>query len=590
MVIIKKFRSVGVKITMTFLIAGLLPLVVTSIFNSIIVKEILDFSETKNLFSITQLQANVIKNIVLIRHNEINSLNQELQETSKLVSNNSPKVIEEYIRLLKVNKHFQTITVLNQSKDIIYLEGQTGDEVMLPKLVLSFLGDLNPSRNILMTPFYLNKNNHIEQSIINYMIIDNKPFYGIFSYLLQDAPGISDVIIGLELTGAFYGGVPKGDKIYYQNLMEPQKAIEVGDEDIDKEDEFQLDEKVSFYNKIPGYDALFVRYFHEELGLYIMVKKDWSEIYSQFKDWNFKIIGGITATSIMILLLALVVSKYLSTPIIRLRDEIQKILQSGKIDVALDDIDRNDELGNLASSFHELMDNLSTSNKAKRQFVHILCHDLKNPIGAASLAIEMCMAKPDRSTKYLPKALDQLKNGIDVIDLVRTMEALDDGKVQLELSTINLNHALNASLETLEENIESKNIQVKKEVDPSLEVVAQEISLVNSVLNNILTNAIKFSPRGGVIEISGSEEDGFINLYFKDHGIGMPRKLLSKIFDANETTSRRGTDGEKGTGYGMPLVKKFIQNYGGEITVESTEEKEDPENHGTTIKIKFKKP
>jgi signal transduction histidine kinase len=112
------------------------------------------------------------------------------------------------------------------------------------------------------------------------------------------------------------------------------------------------------------------------------------------------------------------------------------------------------------------------------------------------------------------------------------------------------------------------------------------------VINNILTNAIKFSRLGSEVEINASYENRLnkARISIKDHGIGMPKSLIEKIFDISEQTSRTGTSGEIGTGFGMPLVKKFVSEYGGQIEVRSVEEHENSMSHGTEFIILLESP
>jgi len=70
-----------------------------------------------------------------------------------------------------------------------------------------------------------------------------------------------------------------------------------------------------------------------------------------------------------------------------------------------------------------------------------------------------------------------------------------------------------------------------------------------------------------------------------DPGIGIPKETLKRLFDLTSATSRPGTEGEEGTGFGMPLIKSFVEHYGGKIEVESKEQGDGAENHGTTIRI-----
>jgi signal transduction histidine kinase len=107
---------------------------------------------------------------------------------------------------------------------------------------------------------------------------------------------------------------------------------------------------------------------------------------------------------------------------------------------------------------------------------------------------------------------------------------------------------------------------------PELSVLAEPCALTNSVIGNLVSNAIKFSHSGGSIEIRAHQEGGMVCVQVCDHGLGMPAEVLNHLFDISKGHSRKGTAGEKGTGFGMPLMRKFVTLFGGRVEVESREQ------------------
>ena len=113
--------------------------------------------------------------------------------------------------------------------------------------------------------------------------------------------------------------------------------------------------------------------------------------------------------------------------------------------------------------------------------------------------------------------------------------------------------------------------------------------MLHQVLNNLISNSIKFSHPGSSIDITVTEEAGDLtHIAVRDYGVGMNEELLAKIFDTGEPTSHVGTAGEKGTGFGMPVVKSYMKLYGGDIKIKSWPETQYPENCGTEITLVFK--
>ena len=182
-----------------------------------------------------------------------------------------------------------------------------------------------------------------------------------------------------------------------------------------------------------------------------------------------------------------------------------------------------------------------------------------------------------------------IKNGLNTITLVREMRSLDEKKTNLDLKSLNLSRAVQESLIILSHKIQSKNIDIRVDIRKDLLVWAEETSFVNSVLNNLLSNAIKFSTHDSSIDISSGQENGITSLTIRDYGIGIPPGLIKDMFDISKTTTRQGTEGEKGTGFGMPLVKKFVTAYGGSMELSSEEKKDNAANHGTEVRLYLKK-
>ena len=113
-------------------------------------------------------------------------------------------------------------------------------------------------------------------------------------------------------------------------------------------------------------------------------------------------------------------------------------------------------------------------------------------------------------------------------------------------------------------------------------------SLEHQVINNLISNAIKFSFVGGEIIVTVAGNNGSITSCVRDYGTGMPDDVLHKIFDTREPTTRVGTANEKGTGFAMPVVHSYIELYGGKISVKSWPRATHPKNSGTEIVISFR--
>jgi two-component system, sensor histidine kinase and response regulator len=226
----------------------------------------------------------------------------------------------------------------------------------------------------------------------------------------------------------------------------------------------------------------------------------------------------------------------------------------------------------------------SISNERK-ELLHILCHDLANPMHSIISVLDI-MQDGDDFSKMRGFLMEAVKQGLDIIDLVRQMRALEERP--LSLSQVALRGLLEVSCTILRQKLEQKQITLEMALEDDLNVCVEEVSFINSVINNLLTNAIKFSHPGALIRIQAKSLNATqLELCIIDQGIGMPASLLDNLFDVSKTTSREGTAGEQGTGFGMPLVQKFILAYSGHIEVSSKSIREFPDDHGTCVRLRL---
>ena len=231
---------------------------------------------------------------------------------------------------------------------------------------------------------------------------------------------------------------------------------------------------------------------------------------------------------------------------------------------------------------------LLEANAARGAFLHMLTHDLKNPIGAVISLLDLTAASPNDFITYLPDIRMGLAQSVSLIDMARTYLAVDSGKVVPDLMPVLFADAASMARHELQGRFDAKNVKLTIEDSGNVLVEAEPASLVHSVLNNLLTNALKFSEPGTevVMRLDCVGEQAII--FIVDKGIGIPPAILNNLFDVTKPTSRTGTTGEIGTGFGMPLVKKFVEAYGGSLEVTSRDIITFPDNHGTEIRILLK--
>jgi signal transduction histidine kinase len=246
---------------------------------------------------------------------------------------------------------------------------------------------------------------------------------------------------------------------------------------------------------------------------------------------------------------------------------------------------RTEDLESERKRLEEMNSELLRISGERQDLIRILSHDLRSPFTAIWQLVQLA-AEETPESEYLSMIRQSADKGLSIIDSVSRMLAVESGKQPLETVPVALKRAVEEAVAAVRPTFQEKGIEYEIQVDEAIRVLADEPTLINSVLANLLSNAAKFSPPEGRIHVEASTDGDpagtTVHLTVVDHGIGIPPDLLEQIFDPFSPTTREGTTGEKGTGFGMPLIKRLIERYGGSIDIDSHTGES---NHGTKITI-----
>lgn len=238
-------------------------------------------------------------------------------------------------------------------------------------------------------------------------------------------------------------------------------------------------------------------------------------------------------------------------------------------------------------------------NKAisKQNLLRILAHDVSTPLTLIqnnTLFLEKLLSKNKiddiDKKKFENKVVSTNKYSqkiCNVIKAVRELEAFESGKKAIHLEKISLRECINDSIEMLGPLISKKRITIHSTLE-DINILGIKSIVEHQILSNIISNSIKFSEEDSEIQIYTELSKEHVSVFIKDRGIGIPKNILRRLFDPLIMTSRQGTNGEEGTGFGMPIAKRCIDLLDGEISVESRLHKGSPGQQGTCFKITFK--
>lgn len=226
----------------------------------------------------------------------------------------------------------------------------------------------------------------------------------------------------------------------------------------------------------------------------------------------------------------------------------------------------------------------------QKELLHILFHDISNPILSSHYFLGV-VDSPEELWAGKDLIEKNIRTSYEIIKLVKKLKLLEDEKIEFPTDRVDLKLALSDSYSILENVFLEKNIKLKINIHQPIYIHAEKTSLVNSVLNNIFTNGIKFSEPGTEIHVElYNETETEVYIQIQDHGIGIPKKLLKNLFDSSVKTHRKGTKGEEGFGFGIHIIFKFMSLYKGSIDVKSQTASEDHSHQsGTIITLGFQK-
>jgi len=137
---------------------------------------------------------------------------------------------------------------------------------------------------------------------------------------------------------------------------------------------------------------------------------------------------------------------------------------------------------------------------------------------------------------------------------------------------MDINDIAASTLSLLSITAEKKHIKLVNALEPKTQVYADK-NMINTVIRNLVSNAVKFTKNGGEVRISATDKGDLIEINISDTGTGMNKENLGKLFRIDTYHSTTGTAGETGTGLGLIICREFIEKHGGKIKVESEEKK-----------------
>lgn len=258
---------------------------------------------------------------------------------------------------------------------------------------------------------------------------------------------------------------------------------------------------------------------------------------------------------------------------------ISRAFEVGGVDFVTKPFNSNELIARIAThiKLKTQTEELAYQNATKDKFFSIISHDLKNPLSSVIGFSELLeedydQLDTDEIKKFIHYIFESSKFSIEILNNLLDWSRLQGGNLTSQKTNCNLSSLLNSNIEGHIPQASAKNIKVDSDIDENLPVCADE-KMISTVIRNLISNAIKFTPNGGSIFVSSKEkmidDKKVIETEIKDSGVGMSFDQMNKLFKIQHNVVSKGTNNENGTGLGLVLCKEFISQNDGHIRVES---------------------
>ncbi len=236
---------------------------------------------------------------------------------------------------------------------------------------------------------------------------------------------------------------------------------------------------------------------------------------------------------------------------------------------------QKEELKATAENLELTNSELVNLNATKDKFFNIIAHDLRGPF-SSFLGLTELMADelPNLTKDNIHDIAESMRNSAS--NLYRLLENLlqwarmQQGSFSYHPELLELLPLISESVATAKETANIKNIVLSINIPENLKVYADK-NVIQMVIRNLVSNALKFTTEGGKVHISAKSVENMVNVSVKDSGIGMDKSMIKNLFRLEVSTNRKGTNGEPSTGLGLIICKELIEKQGGKLWVESEE-------------------
>lgn len=275
--------------------------------------------------------------------------------------------------------------------------------------------------------------------------------------------------------------------------------------------------------------------------------------------------------------------QYYKTGVVIEKKEVEMITKKGDIKIALLSVFKIKNLIDTSKNIGLAMildiTEQKLLDKSKTEFLSLASHQLRTPLATTKWYVEMLLSGDlgeftPKQKEYLSKLENVNKDMIELVADLLNVSRIQLGTLPIEIKETNAEILAESVFSEMGPQIEKKKLNIKKEYNDSLNNIKSDEKLLRIVIQNIISNAVKYTPEGGNITITFKEDNKNKKIIISDNGIGIPAKEQGRIFSKSfRAENARNLSNSQGTGLGLYLIKSIVESLGGNISFTSEENK-----------------
>ncbi|EKD27893.1 MAG: two component system histidine kinase [uncultured bacterium] len=609
------------KFIIMFLVVSAIPIVFIGMLNFVNTKKSLLAASMSELETVAELKVDILENF-------FNDLKENIQITQGyfniktnipiLIGYSKNRTAPQYIKAkimldrqlkewLKLKKEISDFMLVSPEGKIVYAANEKHEQYELDHLLPDpqNIAFKEGEKNIFLSKIFKNQNSVLAY---NYEMLVTAPIYnfennfaGVIAFEINMDPlyeAIQDVT-GLGKTGETLLVRNEGDHVLFLTPLRNDpvaalnKKVYFGDTKATPAQEAASGRKGTAFSKdYRGKDVLATWRYIPTLNWGIITKKDIEEVLSPINELKKLMIIFSLSVFLIVVTISIAMADSISKPIQALRKGTE-IIGTGNFDYKVD-TGSNDEIGQLSRAFDNMTGNLKrltasrdelekakeaaeSASKCKSEFLSNMSHEFRTPLNSIIgfsevMQDELFGTLNEKQQIYVGNVINAARHLLELVNDILDLSKVDAGKTQLVITKFNLREVLETAITMFKEKTRNHNKSLNLKIEPQADIeIEADMRELKQILLNLISNAVKFTPDNGSIELSVvKQDDKHIKISVTDTGKGIKEEDIPKLFtEFSQLHDSVYTKEQEGTGLGLVLCKKLIEMHGGKIWVES---------------------